>query len=432
MKCKYSPFGCNWKGKRCNLASHETYECKLAQVSDFVEQFRQLKSETTNRLDILGQQASGLLQMNTILRENLQRLQVKSTSNVFHLVEYYYMLTCCTPYLFHSKSSWTSFIKSKEGRAAVTNFLIFLPTMLLSFGRALFGVESLFLISTIKDADQRTLLVLDSFLCMLIGLVAIVIIVANFMDTISSATFKKFKIPFLGTHRLINDLLSLSTFMVLTSSFEVMGNSAFRKRGFLWSNLLFCTSFFPSLIHTMSYFASGSSSRDSQMPTPSTIFKHARAFQPFLFGLRASILAAHFDFRNVLDSYIFLTLLPRNSKTEIFIVKNSIFDDLSKSTPLLTYFVINLTIVTESYISSTDVWRHLHYHIFQSVLAFVLTLMVNYATNLSLEAGIKIAQKITSDSIKQLRPAGPVKDYSLLGMFLFGAWLWMLVLITSL
>ena len=168
------------------------------------------------------------------------------------------------------------------------------------------------------------------------------------------------------------------------------------------------------------------------MPTPSTIFKHARAFQPFLFGLRASILAAHFDFRNVLDSYIFLTLLPRNSKTEKFIVKNSIFDDLSKSTPLLTYFGINLTIVTESYVSSTDVWRDLHYHIFQSVLAFVLTLIVNYATNLSLEAGIKIAQKITSDSIKQLRPAGPVKDYSLLGMFLFGAWLWMLVLITSL
>lgn len=43
IKCRYASFGCEWKGIRQTLAQHEV-SCPLMQVSQLVQQFRQLRA----------------------------------------------------------------------------------------------------------------------------------------------------------------------------------------------------------------------------------------------------------------------------------------------------------------------------------------------------------------------------------------------------
>ena len=52
IKCRYASFGCDWKGTRQTLSQHET-TCPLMQVSELVQQFRQLRADheyTLNQL----------------------------------------------------------------------------------------------------------------------------------------------------------------------------------------------------------------------------------------------------------------------------------------------------------------------------------------------------------------------------------------------
>ena len=429
MKCRYSPYGCSWKGKRGHLGNHEANECKLAQVSELVDQFRHLKSDTTTRLEVLGQQTSGLMQMNAMLRENMQRQQIKSTSNLFALVEYSYLLTCCTPFLLVTMEKWSRFVKSCNGRASVTNFLVFLPTMLHCLSKASSGVENLFLLSMIEDEEERMLFFIDSMLGITIGILAVIMVVANHLDKESPKFFHRYSVPYLGRPQLIGDILCLSSFMVMISIFD--GTKSSKKFAFLWSNLLLATTFFPSLVCTMSYLAQTTTNASQRMPTPSTMFFNSRAFKPLLFGLRASVLVSYFDYKSVLDAYVFLDLVPRTPKTELFIVNTSIFDGLSKISPIITYIGVKLSIVVGSYMDSSDLWKVLRMHITESLCAFLLASLTNYTINLSLQAGIKIAEKIIKQARNDIVPSGITKEYNLLGMLSFGMWAWMLIMIAK-
>ena len=54
LKCRYSTFGCEWRGTRQDLPSHEL-TCSLMQVSAFVEQFRQARADHEHALGHLQQ-----------------------------------------------------------------------------------------------------------------------------------------------------------------------------------------------------------------------------------------------------------------------------------------------------------------------------------------------------------------------------------------
>lgn len=60
MKCRYSTFGCEWKGTRQSLTQHEE-ACPLMQVSGLVEQFRQSNANHEHAITHLQSRVSRLV-----------------------------------------------------------------------------------------------------------------------------------------------------------------------------------------------------------------------------------------------------------------------------------------------------------------------------------------------------------------------------------
>jgi hypothetical protein len=92
---------------------------------------------------IVQQQAMGSMRMMNAHRQNLQRDQLKSTVNVFDLVQYCHVIICSTPHFLFTKDKSVGLFRSNEGRAAVINFLVLLLTMILCVKTASMGLSDL-------------------------------------------------------------------------------------------------------------------------------------------------------------------------------------------------------------------------------------------------------------------------------------------------
>ena len=140
LKCRYSAYGCTWTGKRGDLSHHERNTCNLAKVSVLVEQLRDLRANFESRLAMVQQQAVGAIRMNNIHHQNLHRDQIQSTSNIFELCQYCHVIMCLTPHFLSSKKEhFSAYHRSKDGRAAVLNFMTLLPTFVISLAVSVSG-----------------------------------------------------------------------------------------------------------------------------------------------------------------------------------------------------------------------------------------------------------------------------------------------------
>jgi hypothetical protein len=434
MKCRYASFGCKWKGKRGYIATHEANDCNLAKVSELVDQFRKLKADHATRLDIVHQQATGLVRMNTMIRQNMQRSQRASTSNLFALLEYCHLLTCSTAYFLFTQEKWALFFRSSEGRAAVTNFLVFLPLTVLFSTTALSGLHNLLQISKVfeqESAEERFLLA-DAILCISIGVLGSLMLAANFVDARSSRSWRRYRISnLMGSPPLICDILALSSFTVLVSIFEVQDAGTI-KCLFLWSLMTLSTTLFPALVMVLSQQSAlvglGRNARN-QIPPPTQMLSYARAFEPILFGLRYSLITHLFGVVPCLDAAVLINLLPRVPKTELFLMKNCFFEGLPNFT-YVAYFGAQLAIIMGSKYGK---WEDIEGFVIGSALAFVCLLFINFLTHQTFVVATHLGTKIFSQAQRAVegRPQGPENDYILLGMASFGAWVCTLAIIAQ-
>jgi hypothetical protein len=431
MNCRYSGFGCKWKGKRGHIASHEANDCHLARVSELVDQFRKLKADHSTRLDIVHQQASGLVRMNSMIRQNMQRDQRASTSNLFALLEYCHLLTCSTAHFLFTQEKWALFYRSSEGRAAVTNFLVFLPLTVLFSTTALSGLHNLLQLSKIfeQDSAEERFLFADAILCISIGVLGSLMLAANFVDARSSRSWRRYKISnLMGAPPLICDILALSSFTILVSIFEVQDAGTI-KCLFLWSLMTLSTTLFPALVMVLSQQSALIGLGRGQIPAPAQMLSHARAFEPILFGLRYSLITHLFGVVPCLNAAVLINLLPLVPKTELFLMKNSIFEGLPKST-YIAYFGAQSAMVMGSKFGK---WEDIEDFAIGSAMAFVCLLFINFLSHQTFVVATHLGTKIFSQaqSAVEGRPQGPEKDYIPLGMASFGVWVCTLAIIAQ-
>jgi hypothetical protein len=429
MKCRYATFGCPWTGTRGQLPAHETEDCHLARVRTLVDQIRHLKLDHSNRLDIVQQQAMGSMRMMNVHRQNLQRDQLKSTVNVFDLVQYCHVITCSTPHFLFTKDKWLSLFRSNEGRAAVINFLVLLPTMILCATTASLGLRDLL---KLFDAQGQThtpeFLLEDGLIGFCIGMLGIMLLAANFVDAKSSQHWGKFQIhSLLGKPPVMCDIVSVSSFTIHLAVMEYHGAGI--KSFVLWLVLALSSTFFPALIATLSH-AAARGMTTIPPPTAATMCSLARSFEPFLFGLRYSVLATFLGVMPCLDAAIVSVLLAKHlaQLSDNLVLKNSFLEGVPKSF-IFAYFGAKAAMLTLQFRDWKDagipdaIWS-----ILDSVFAIGILLLVTYLIHQAFTLGILLGNKIVTQAQADVRPEGTgiQKDYDLLGMMCFGGWVCML------
>lgn len=428
VKCRYARFGCKWKGKRGCIASHEANDCNLAKVSGLVEQFRKHRIESANGFEVLRQQGAAMATENAVLRQELhtQLHQRESKSNIFALLEYCHLLTCATRHFVHNTHKWAPFFRNDEGQASVANFLVFLPLSVLFSATGLSGLRNLVQISkgfNSEVAEDRYLLA-DAILCMCIGGLGALMLAANFVDASSSRNWRRYKISkLMGSPPLICDILSLSSFTILVSLYEVK-DAGIAKSILLWLLVTFPTTFFPVLVLVLSKQSAllglGSNFSD-QVPSPTQMQSQARSFEPILFGLRYSLVTHIFGAVPCLDAAVLINLLPRGPKTEHFLMRNSFFEGLPKST-YVAYFGAQLAILMGSNHGRLD---GIEGFVTGSALAFACLLSINWFDYQMFILATDLGKRIF------LRAQRVERDYSLLGMTSFGAWVCSLAILSQ-
>lgn len=434
MKCRYASFGCKWTGKRDSIFHHENNECHLAKVSNFIDEFRKTKGDHSTRLDIFQRQVMGSMQMNTVHRQSLQRDQMKSCANVWDLLLYCHVVTCSAPLFFYTKDKWVTLFRPAEGRAAVVNFLVFLPTMIMCAVTASSGFRGLLRLLDNFRQPTTSLPLEDAMICVCIGMLGVLLLVANFVDGKSSQSWRKFSFRCLGEPPVMCDVVAISSFTIHLSIMEYQGAGA--KAFLLWVPLTMCTTLFPALVATLSHTAARNMT-STPAPTAATIWKSGRTLEPFLFGLRYSILATFFGVLPCLDASILVVLFAKPLKKAIsprLVIPNCFLEGFPKSFTVAYFGAKTALLAAESQNNSDDGTNHIPETLcwmMDSILAVGVLMLLNVLINQMFAVGVALGEKIAAQAQADVRSDGIQKDHNLTGIVCFFGWVCMLGMITQ-
>ncbi|KAG7374185.1 hypothetical protein IV203_013280 [Nitzschia inconspicua] len=440
MRCRYAFYGCSWTGKRGMIQEHEKSDCRVAPVGPFVEQFRQSKAETNARLDIVGQQIVGISRMQGSIRQEMVRDQWMSTCDSFQILHYCHCLTCATPVALLQKDKWRTFWSRDEARASVVNFLVFLPFLVPPITIGAQGLSSFCLCmdkvlisgtKLLKD-DSNSTISLDHALFSLLTpqierLVEIALIgfctamfgalsvALNFTDEKSSKDWRGIKLGQLGTPPIIGDMLGICIFALFMCVIEYHDGGI--RALVTWTLVLFSSTFFPSLVLTLSHFMAG-----KDPPSPSDIPSMARSIGPLMLGLRYSLLEAFFGLPACLDAAIIVALIPRPIATKFL---DDCFVGQLPEVARVAFLGFKLALwgsqAYNQFFQDGSMYEVLS-TIADSVFAAFTLCLTNEMVHGLFTYGVKVGSLVATHSRRHVRPEGVVKDFSILGIVAFGTW----------
>jgi hypothetical protein len=133
----------------------------------------------------------------------------------------------------------------------------------------------------------------------------------------------------LGKPPVMCDIVSVSSFTIHLAVMEYHG--AGTKSFVLWVVLALSYTFFPALIATLSH-AAARGMTTMPPPTAATMCSLARSLEPFLFGLRYSVLATFLGVMPCLDASIVSVLLLKQlgQLSDSLVVKKRFFERCTK------------------------------------------------------------------------------------------------------
>ena len=434
VKCRYVGFGCPWIGKRKDVASHEADSCSLAKVAGLVEQIRELRSDVGSRLDMIQQQTLGALRMQEVHRQTLQRTQVQSTTNVLSLIHYCHVLTCSTPhFLFTKDVCWSSYWRTPDSRAAVVNFLTFLPTNFLCMVLGHSGFRNLLMVLDDQpresSSDRPAEHMEEVLLCLCIGVLGILLMATNIIDGRSSCEWSEFQLPLLGSQRVMRDLIAVSVFAIHLSAFGCQGTTHYIKAFVIWFLAIVVTTIFPKIVGTIAFKASASMPVPVTTTTSSTL-ETARSVGPVLFGLRYAFLAVVVGFIPCMDaaSLMLLTQPILKQYAEELTADECFLEYLP--TPFvyatagarLAMYFIQLQNTREEPDSSMSHESMLL--LVDSIVGYMLLILMNFLFGKLQGLGVYLGTIIAEQAQADVRPDGVLrKEYNLLGMACFVLWM---------
>ncbi|VEU39269.1 unnamed protein product [Pseudo-nitzschia multistriata] len=485
VKCRYAAYGCKWIGKRGLVPMHEEYGCKLAPAGPFIQHFRQTMADQKVKLDLLAQQTSGAVRMSHVLRHAyLRDNQRKSLSDVLRLFQYCHKVTSLTPHFFLTKDLWVSYWRNHETRAAVVNFCVCFPFLSAAIGVVGHGTNSFFdifeeispektlwaltrafegaktnitnmaapetMAVTIKSLQNSHTIELweNAFLGLCVGSLGMLVLMLNFVDTKSSISWDKISIPILGGRfPLIGDAMALCIFTLLLAMMEYHQSNI--RAWIMWMAIVPASTIFPATILSISH---NTARLVTGTPTPAAfdMMKMARLVEPCMFGLRFSMLVTYFGMMPALDASVLLALVPQSSKIYL---KNSLLIHTPQSVFFFfaaaksSYWIIKIkihlfdsgldlsplksaAITFESaqnfFASSPDAiaLSGVFDDISTSLLAVATLMVTSYIINSFFDLGITVGEYISLTSQKEVEnlSRGTFKEYSSVGIFVFGLW----------
>jgi hypothetical protein len=413
VKCRYVSFGCSWTGKRQAVQHHEDCHCHLAKISAFIEQMREMRGDHSSRLEMIQQQATGAIRMQAVHRQNLQLDQLKSTSNIFHLFEYCQYVTCATPHFLYRKDSWAAFWRTGEAQGTVLNFLTLLPTSIICLAISSKGYRRLW---RLLDKDTVPVELLEeALLCMCIGAIWVLVVIAHFADSKSSSSWGIFPSPVFGAQYMIRDVIALAAFTIyiVIMEYQISALKAF----FVWWLVATGTAFFPGVIAAVAAKASG-------LPPPTSTLSLARSIAPVLFGLRYSLVAVIFDITACLDAAcLMLMTRPWLKKVAADLISDECFLQLEQPPHYFGVLALagaRLAVVALQFqTGSVDDPGLL---LVDSVVAFLLLLAVNFFIDKVYAYGMAMGTAAAVQAQADVRPDGIRKEFNLIGIACFGVW----------
>ncbi len=446
VKCRYSSFGCTWIGRRGDVSQHEGNDCALEKVKVLVQGLRKMEKDHATRLNILQQQQLATLQMQQVYQQNAQRDLMKSTCNLFDLFHYCHVITCSTQHFLQTKERWQSFFRSNEGHAAVTNFLVLLPTVLTCGMLTLLGFQGLlnFCFDERADAPPSTsmsgmaleLLLEDSIIGILSGALMTLLLLANFVDSKSSVTWGQFQVPHLGNPQLMGDILAVTIFTMHVGVLEYYGAAG--KSFVVWILLSLSSTIYPAVVLTMSHDASRGLI-STPAPTLANCLARSRSLEPVLFGLRFCLVGTYFGIFPTLDAAVLSILakgvLQHPRLRSALSMKNCFLESLPRSF-LLAYLGCKAAIISLNFENwKTDDFSQLVidgsflWSLFESWMSFGALLLATLWLNLGLQFGMTVGREImrrANASSERLEGNAPTPDYQILGLASFGVWIGLL------
>jgi len=485
MRCRYAQYGCAWTGKRGLIASHEEFGCKVAPTGPFIEQFRQMKADHNMRWEMITQQIAANSRFVHMLRSTYARdNQRKSLTDVFRLAQYCYTLTCLTPHFFMTKDLWVSYWRNNESRAVVINFCSYIPFMAACFGVTRHAIISFFdffdvissekasatlakvlegkLLSNMPNATTATDMMVDIFqnsqaeellvnifLGFCVGTLGFLVVILTFIDVKSNILWDKISIPRLGSFTLVGDVLAISIFTLLLAIMEY--HEASFRADFVWMTVLVTSTFFPAFIISISHFTARLVTGTPDPPS-FNMMDMGRAVEPCMFGLRCSMLITWFGVVPALDASIAICLIPRTSRIYL---KNSFYDHMPRIVCFgllgikIAYWAFQIQsllyggqLEMEKLMSNSITPKNARTFfssspdavslsaIFDSIaLSFMATtalMITNYIIITLFSIGIAVGKSVAQTSQVELNPEniarGTIKEYSSLGLLVFGSW----------
>ena len=249
VACRYSRFGCPWKGPRGDLANHEECDCTLAKVSGLVQQHRNLLASVQRATSELQGRQNGLLQVSHVLQQQVQNLAlatrqqqrqqrnairdvVTSTipicnpNNPLHVAEY--IVALFTDTLQASPGRWKR-MESSESIASIFNQMLLVPLLLVSSSFCFQQVSLLSRANNVTSTNELDFVeIIATCFCMITGTIAMV---SSFLsDSSSSLKWKVFQVKTvygvqLG-HQHVGTLVSICSFLLYAMLFFYARESA--------------------------------------------------------------------------------------------------------------------------------------------------------------------------------------------------------------
>lgn len=417
VACAYAEYGCEWTGTRSDCPEHETEDCAYGNVSSLVQEVRTVRADYGHRFRYVNNRlraVDGLVNAHVqLVRGNNKQT---SPSNPLDLLGFVVAITCATPHFLWTKSRWTALHATPEGRAIVFNTLALFPSLLMAGKFVISGYSKLttaLSLSVALSSAAKDDIIDLTLVTLIIGLLGLLAVVCVHVDSRSAIRWQILSNPILGQGRAIKSATTISLIALHAFVFDWTGGTPASAALWLWVTL--SSVCFPTAVVAASVRA------NAHPPLLEIqLFSQGRVALPVSIGLRYGFAVALLGIFPCADAIAFLHLVQNRLGLRLISSEN-----LNAS--YCSFFVGGRIAIKAAE------WLKTGPTGWDSVVATLLLLAMRLLIPRLAIIGAMIGDSLIDTAKTQLLPdgRGTKKDCSGIGVGVFGAWIFLSVLILA-
>ncbi|KAL9184215.1 hypothetical protein ACHAXT_002301 [Thalassiosira profunda] len=186
MRCRYAEWGCEWVGKKKDLADHDAHQCEFkGGLGKLVEKFRQSDAQERHLLQQHHMQIGAQSQMLSLHSRQMMMMRGRNSGSALDILQLAYEVSLFPGRFSATRETWSSIINHQEAKCAVCNVLLLMPTLALVFNISFQGFKLLSSIRQLSSLSENEMWnVADSLiLSLLVALVGVLCITCFLLDS---------------------------------------------------------------------------------------------------------------------------------------------------------------------------------------------------------------------------------------------------------